>query len=100
MNKIMAMLVAASMSMAVGCACMGGKSECKAKTTTSTEALDSTSYDAAQQVLTVNYAKGGTYEYAGVPQAVADEVAKAESKGKAINELVKGKFKATKVSGK
>jgi hypothetical protein len=33
------------------------------------------------------------------PRAVADALAKAESKGTAFNELVKGKFKATKVSG-
>ena len=45
----------------------------------------------------MTFAKGGTYTYAGVPQDVADKVAQAESKGKAINQLVKGKFEATKV---
>lgn len=102
MNKLMALLMAGVMSMAVGCACAGGGSSCAATTdkvegAKAAASTDTTSYDAASQVLTVTFAKGGTYTYAGVPQDVADKVAQAESKGKAINQLVKGKFEATKV---
>lgn len=100
MNKLMALMMAVSMGVAVGCASAGGGSSCESKSAPAEKAAastDTTSYDAATQVLTVTFAKGGTYTYAGVPQDVADKVAQAESKGKAINQLVKGKFEATKV---
>lgn len=99
MKKFVALVMAVGMGMAVGCASAGGSS-CNtnsAPVEKATASTDTTSYDAATQVLTVTFAKGGTYTYAGVPQDVADKVAQAESKGKAINQLVKGKFEATKV---
>ena len=84
----------AAMLMAVGLIAGVALASEEAKT------IESSSYNAETKVLTVDFGKGGTYEYAEVPQEVADAVAKAESKGKAINEMVKGKFKATKVEKK
>ena len=62
-------------------------------------AISGSAYDAAKKVLTVTFAGGEVYEYAAVPQEVADALGKAESKGTAFNDLIKGKFAATKVGG-
>jgi hypothetical protein len=55
------------------------------------------SYSAEEQALTVTFKNGDSYIYAGVPADVYATVESAESKGKAFNELVKGKYQATKV---
>lgn len=54
-------------------------------------------YDAEGQTLVVNFANGRSYSYAEVPAEVFAELDKAESKGRAYNELVKGKFSSTRV---
>lgn len=54
-------------------------------------------YDADAQSLTVNFSEGSTYVYAGVPSDVYDQIMSAESQGKAFNQLVRGKYEATKV---
>lgn len=41
--------------------------------------------------------KGGTYAYAGVPEAVFEKMKAAESKGKFLNKEVKGKYPYTKL---
>lgn len=55
------------------------------------------SYDADGQTLVVNFANGRSYSYADVPAGVFAELEKAESKGKAYNELVKGKYPSTRI---
>lgn len=42
--------------------------------------------------LTITFAKGGTYTYAGVPAAVAQGLVDAPSKGKYMHAQVLGKF--------
>jgi ABC-type glycerol-3-phosphate transport system substrate-binding protein len=85
MKKFMAMALAVAMTAGVALA--------------GSAAISGTAYDAATKVLTVTFEGGEVYEYADVPQAVVDAMAKAESKGTAFNELVKGKFTAKKVGG-
>lgn len=60
--------------------------------------LSKVSYDAEKKALTVVFEKGGTYEYAGVPQATYDELQKAESKGTYFNQNVRGKYAAKKIA--
>jgi hypothetical protein len=60
-------------------------------------AIQTSSYEAETKILTVTFANGDRYAYEGVTQEIADLLAKAESKGKAFNELVKDKFPSRKV---
>jgi hypothetical protein len=56
-------------------------------------------YNAETKVMTVKFGNGKVYEYAEVPQEVADKVLAAESKGKAVNKLLKkGGYKAKKIT--
>lgn len=61
-------------------------------------ALGKVSYDGEKKVLTVVFEKGGTYEYANVPQATYDDLQKAESKGDYFNQHVRGKYTAKKLA--
>lgn len=88
MRKMIAMMAAVGLMAGVAMASNEAK------------ATEKTSYNAETKVLTVTFVEGGTYEYAEVTPEVAAAVEKAESKGKAINEMLKGKFKATKVEAK
>ena len=56
------------------------------------------SYDGDKKALTVVFDKGGTFEYADVPQATYDDLQKAESKGEFFNKNVRGKFKVKKLA--
>ena len=47
--------------------------------------------------LYVEYKSGNTYKYKGVPHDLFEEFTKAESKGRFMNEKVKGKFDYEKV---
>ncbi|HMP75449.1 MAG TPA: KTSC domain-containing protein [Kiritimatiellia bacterium] len=58
-----------------------------------------TSYNAETKVMTVKFGNGKVYQYADVPQEIADQVNAAESKGQAVNKLLKkGGYKAKKVT--
>lgn len=63
---------------------------------TKSKASTTYSYEPADQSLTVTFENGSSYIYAGVPADVYAQVEAAESKGKAFNELVKGKYQVTK----
>ena len=54
-------------------------------------------YDANEGVLTIEFSKGGMYNYYDVPEATFTDMQAAQSKGKfhAIN--VKGKFRYARV---
>lgn len=60
--------------------------------------IAATGYDAATKTLAVQF-KGGlkTYHYAGVPESVFGDMAKAESVGKFVTSQVVGKFKHTHI---
>jgi hypothetical protein len=47
--------------------------------------------------LEVTFKNGTAYRYLEVPRAVYDELVKAESAGKFLNQMIKGKFKYEKV---
>ncbi|HMP71652.1 MAG TPA: KTSC domain-containing protein [Kiritimatiellia bacterium] len=53
-------------------------------------------YDASNQDLTVTF-PSGSYRYAGVPADVVAQLDDAESKGRAFNRLIKGKYPETKL---
>jgi hypothetical protein len=55
-------------------------------------------YDADAELLTVRFDKGGVYQYEDVPADVYQQIEASDSKGAAFNDLVKSKFKSTKVS--
>ena len=58
--------------------------------------IAATGYDAATKTLAVQFKGGGkTYHYAGVPQGIVEDMAKAESIGKYVGAQVVGKFKHT-----
>lgn len=54
--------------------------------------VESHGYDAATQTLAVKFRRGGLYHYTGVPQSVADGLAKAESAGKFVGSQLVNKF--------
>ena len=61
------------------------------------KAISKSEYNADKKVLSITFANGKAYEYAEVPQEVAAEFEKAESKGKAFKKLIKGKYEAKKI---
>lgn len=77
---------------AVVCALLAGEVMAK-----DSKAISKSEYNADTKVLAITFANGKAYEYAEVPAEVAADFEKAESKGKAFKELIKGKFKAKKV---
>ena len=54
-------------------------------------------YDPAQQVLTITYRDGGTYDYFGVPRRVWYNFARVKSPGKFLDRNVKGVYPFEKV---
>lgn len=56
--------------------------------------ITSATYDADSGILTITFNSGGTYEYHGVPQHLADEFATAASPGKFFHANIKGKYEA------
>jgi hypothetical protein len=54
--------------------------------------VESHGYDATSKTLAVKFKSGGTYHYAGVPQEVADRMAKADNIGRFIGTDLKPHF--------
>lgn len=61
--------------------------------------VDSISYDADKLELTVNYTTGKSATYSGVPVRVFREINSAPSIGKALHQMVKGKYSFTYTGG-
>jgi hypothetical protein len=59
--------------------------------------VHSVSYDSIQMELTVEFKRGGRYKYFGVPEDIYIALANADSVGKALNALVKGKYEFQKL---
>lgn len=57
----------------------------------------SIAYSEPRELLEVIFNGGGKYQYSEVPHHVFDEFAKAESKGKFFQSVIKGTYKFTKV---
>jgi hypothetical protein len=57
-------------------------------------------YDSEKMLLAVIFDDGGQYVYEGVSNYTFQRFKIAESQGKALNTLLKGKFKFTRVEGK
>lgn len=49
-------------------------------------------YDTASKTLLVQFSNGGEYEYTGVPTQAYLDLISAESKGKHLNEYIKGQY--------
>ena len=58
--------------------------------------LKSVGYDPAKQLLEVEYANGGVYEYSGVPEKVYADMMAAESVGKFFGAKVRSEFAGRK----
>lgn len=56
-------------------------------------------YDGTVGTLRITFKGGKTYDYKDVPQAVVDELAKAESVGSFINKNVVRQFVGTRLDG-
>ncbi len=54
--------------------------------------LCSVGYDAENQVLEVEFASGGVYQYSGVPATVYLALMSSPSKGKYLRMRIKGKY--------
>lgn len=60
--------------------------------------VQSVSYDAETQELTVGFNHGGTYVYRGVPPGIARGFADAPSAGQYLNTFIKGTYGYERVS--
>jgi len=56
-------------------------------------------YSAASCVLEVEFASGGVYQYAGVPDDAHRALLAAESKGRHVHRFIKGRFPFQRVGG-
>ena len=54
--------------------------------------ISAVGYDMSFGALIVEYKSGNKYQYKGVPYELYENLLKAESKGRFMNENVKGKF--------
>lgn len=50
-------------------------------------------YDSASQVLTIEFKKGGCYQYFEVPETVFESMKSADSKGQYFAQYIKGVFR-------
>jgi len=50
-------------------------------------------YDEGASVLSVEFKKGGVYNYFDVPQALFEEMRNATSKGQFLAQMIKGSFR-------
>ena len=56
------------------------------------ESLAAAGYDRTRSVLRLRFRAGGTYDYAGVPQTVWEDLLGAESKGRYFIAEIRGRF--------
>ncbi len=54
-------------------------------------------YEETKQELIIDFTRGGTYRYFEVPEDIYIVLVNAESVGKTINEVIKGKFGFLKI---
>jgi len=50
-------------------------------------------YDEANQVLTIEFSNGGTYEYYDVPEHIIEQFKAASSKGQFLSQNIKGVYR-------
>ena len=63
----------------------------------SSSAISGLEYDPDAQTLVVHFAKGGTYQYDGVPQEEYLAFVKAPSAGQFFNAVIKPAYKYTNI---
>jgi hypothetical protein len=54
-------------------------------------------YDATKLILRVLFVSGIRYDYINVPKAIFDQMRNASSKGKFLNDKIKGKYSYIKI---
>jgi len=59
--------------------------------------LNGFGYDKANQILIVEFASGGRYEYTDVEQSVFKKMKSAKSKGKYVHSNIKNNYKCNKI---
>jgi len=60
--------------------------------------ISSIGFDDSSEVLEVSFKGGGVYEYSGVPKSVFEGLQSAQSVGKMLNAVVKGRYPYKRVS--
>ena len=56
--------------------------------------IDRIIFDDAAETLTVQFKNSGRYIYFGVPRAIYDALARAQSAGRFFNECIKGRYQS------
>lgn len=56
------------------------------------------SYEANSQELVVEYLSGHKYAYSNVPQTVLNDLLSSVSKGKYMNQMIKGQYEGRRIS--
>jgi hypothetical protein len=59
--------------------------------------IDHFNYIPDAEVLRVTFISGSVYAYKGVPQRIFNQIKSARSKGKFLNDFIKGKFPFEKI---
>jgi hypothetical protein len=59
--------------------------------------IESVGYDLETQTMEVEFTNGNVYQYFDVPQAVQEELMRAESTGKFLNAQIKGVYRYAKL---
>jgi hypothetical protein len=59
--------------------------------------IESVGYDPETQTMEVEFTNGNVYQYFDVPQAVQEELMRAESAGKFLNAQIKGVYRYAKL---
>lgn len=60
--------------------------------------VKSIGYEAENQKLLVEYLSGQKYEYENVPQNIFDDLLDSVSKGRYMNQMIKGQYNGRRVS--
>jgi KTSC domain len=62
------------------------------RTAVDSTTMRSVGYDAAEQVLEIEFTSGAVYQYVDVPAAIFDRLMQAESKGRYFNDEIRDDY--------
>lgn len=63
----------------------------------SSSTIRAVDYDLSRLLLQIEFHRGGTYEYSGVPEFEFEGLIVARSKGKYFNDRIQGRFRERKI---
>ena len=62
--------------------------------------IDRIVFDDEAETLAITFRQSGSYLYHGVPRAIYDALARAQSAGRFFNDCIKGRFACTRGDGR